>query len=52
MGESPDKDAGDDKKIESASIENQLPVVWSPKLEAADEVAEGLLAPRTAAGRR
>jgi hypothetical protein len=41
MGESPDKDAGDDKKIESASIENQLPVVWSPKLEAADETAEG-----------
>jgi hypothetical protein len=41
MGESPDKDAGDDKKIESASIENQLPIVWSPKLEAAGETAEG-----------
>jgi hypothetical protein len=41
MGESPQDNAGDDKKAEPAAIENHLPVVWSPKLEAADASGEG-----------
>ena len=42
MGESPQDNAGDNKKAEPAAIENHLPVVWSPKLEAADTSGEGL----------
>ena len=40
MGERPDKSAGDESRAETAPIENQLPVVWSPKLEAADASAQ------------
>jgi hypothetical protein len=41
MGESPQNSAGDNKKAEPGAIENYLPVVWSPKLEAADASGEG-----------
>jgi hypothetical protein len=41
MSEGPQNNAGDDKKAESAAVENHLPVVWSPKLEAADASGEG-----------
>jgi hypothetical protein len=41
MGESPQDNAGDNKKAEPAAIESHLPVVWSPKLEAADAGGEG-----------
>jgi hypothetical protein len=41
MSEGPQNNSGDDKKAESAAVENHLPVVWSPKLEAADASGEG-----------
>jgi hypothetical protein len=41
MSEGPQNNAGNDKKAESAAVENHLPVVWSPKLEAADAGGEG-----------
>ncbi len=48
MGESSEKNPGDDKKAESAAVANRLPVVWSPKLEAGDGTGEG--SPDTPAG--
>ncbi len=51
MGDGPQSNAGDNEKAEPAAIENQLPIVWSPKLEAADaggeSSTEGADAPST-----
>ena len=41
MGEGPQNNPGDDNKARSGTVENHLPVVWSPKLEAADASGEG-----------
>jgi len=41
MSEGPQNNPGDNNKAEPAAAESHLPVVWSPKLEAADASAEG-----------
>lgn len=41
MSEGPQNNPGDDNEARSGAVENHLPVVWSPKLEAAAAGGEG-----------